>query len=246
MTSAILLCQHVPWSNFALVFLATASSCQALALPYLPCCLHCPQTGTTVGAEGRAGAPQQEASSAFRESPSVPQHSVQGASPAPVEQLDSSPSSSRSFLKGGASGIQQGPSGGSSRDFQKQRTGSDVDSRSGLGSGGGNERQDRGERSEKGERGEQKDTGERGGRGDRAERGDRGVAQALSVPQELPEPKPIRWRKGELIGAGAYGSVYMGMNLESGELIAVKQVGTLAMQEALGTSFPLLSSASSL
>ena len=35
---------------------------------------------------------------------------------------------------------------------------------------------------------------------------------------------PIRWRKGELIGCGAFGSVYMGMNLDSGELIAVKQV----------------------
>eukprot|EP00850_Spirogloea_muscicola_P016230 SM000130S27117 [mRNA] locus=s130:206092:211730:- [translate_table: standard] len=40
----------------------------------------------------------------------------------------------------------------------------------------------------------------------------------------MAEPAPIRWRRGELIGAGAYGRVYMGMNLESGELIAVKQV----------------------
>ncbi|XP_008793818.2 mitogen-activated protein kinase kinase kinase NPK1-like [Phoenix dactylifera] len=35
---------------------------------------------------------------------------------------------------------------------------------------------------------------------------------------------PIRWRKGELIGCGAFGQVYMGMNLDSGELLAVKQV----------------------
>ena len=34
----------------------------------------------------------------------------------------------------------------------------------------------------------------------------------------------IRWSCGELIGAGAFGRVYMGMNLESGELMAVKQV----------------------
>lgn len=34
----------------------------------------------------------------------------------------------------------------------------------------------------------------------------------------------IRWKKGELIGSGAYGRVYMGMNLDSGELLAVKQV----------------------
>lgn len=35
---------------------------------------------------------------------------------------------------------------------------------------------------------------------------------------------PIQWRKGELIGCGAFGQVYMGMNLDSGELLAVKQV----------------------
>ncbi|KAK4378970.1 hypothetical protein RND71_000832 [Anisodus tanguticus] len=35
---------------------------------------------------------------------------------------------------------------------------------------------------------------------------------------------PIRWRKGEMIGCGAFGQVYMGMNLDSGELLAVKQV----------------------
>ena len=39
-----------------------------------------------------------------------------------------------------------------------------------------------------------------------------------------PPPPPIRWRKGELIGSGAFGHVYMGMNLDSGELIAIKQV----------------------
>lgn len=35
---------------------------------------------------------------------------------------------------------------------------------------------------------------------------------------------PFRWRKGELIGCGGFGRVYMGMNLDSGELLAVKQV----------------------
>ncbi|KAL3516091.1 hypothetical protein ACH5RR_022993 [Cinchona calisaya] len=39
-----------------------------------------------------------------------------------------------------------------------------------------------------------------------------------------PAMQPIRWRKGELIGCGAFGQVYMGMNLDSGELLAVKQV----------------------
>nr|AZL94781.1 NPK1-like protein [Colobanthus quitensis] len=41
---------------------------------------------------------------------------------------------------------------------------------------------------------------------------------------EHEEDSSIRWRKGELIGCGAFGRVYMGMNLNSGELLAVKQV----------------------
>ncbi|XP_022744170.1 mitogen-activated protein kinase kinase kinase ANP1-like isoform X2 [Durio zibethinus] len=44
-----------------------------------------------------------------------------------------------------------------------------------------------------------------------------------SSPSPSPPP-PIRWRKGELIGSGAFGRVYMGMNLDSGELLAVKEV----------------------
>ncbi|XVF38159.1 hypothetical protein REPUB_Repub20aG0076000 [Reevesia pubescens] len=43
-------------------------------------------------------------------------------------------------------------------------------------------------------------------------------------PGKKPDAPPIRWRKGELIGCGAFGRVYMGMNLDSGELLAVKQV----------------------
>lgn len=39
-------------------------------------------------------------------------------------------------------------------------------------------------------------------------------------------PTTIRWRKGELIGCGAFGQVYVGMNLDSGELLAVKQVNS--------------------
>ncbi|XWS58204.1 hypothetical protein CRYUN_Cryun08bG0014500 [Craigia yunnanensis] len=46
-----------------------------------------------------------------------------------------------------------------------------------------------------------------------------------SSPSPSPSPPPpIRWRKGELIGSGAFGRVYMGMNLDSGELLAVKEV----------------------
>ncbi|KAK3013021.1 hypothetical protein RJ639_009970 [Escallonia herrerae] len=44
-----------------------------------------------------------------------------------------------------------------------------------------------------------------------------------AIDSASPAP-PIRWRKGELIGCGAFGQVYMGMNLDSGELLAVKQV----------------------
>ncbi|GJP80246.1 hypothetical protein CLOP_g10478, partial [Closterium sp. NIES-67] len=50
------------------------------------------------------------------------------------------------------------------------------------------------------------------------------LADAWVSRPPIDEGKPIRWRKGELIGAGAYGCVYMGLNLESGELLAVKQV----------------------
>lgn len=46
------------------------------------------------------------------------------------------------------------------------------------------------------------------------------------VPKD--DAPPIRWRRGELIGCGAFGQVYMGMNLNSGELLAVKQVSIAA------------------
>ncbi|KAA8545104.1 hypothetical protein F0562_019888 [Nyssa sinensis] len=50
-------------------------------------------------------------------------------------------------------------------------------------------------------------------------------ASPLSLPQMAEDnAQQIRWRKGELIGCGAFGRVYMGMNLDSGELLAVKQV----------------------
>ncbi|CAI0466246.1 unnamed protein product [Linum tenue] len=60
-----------------------------------------------------------------------------------------------------------------------------------------------------------------------------GLFNKPSFPPALPSPSgrkgdadapSIRWRKGELIGCGAFGRVYMGMNLDSGELLAVKQV----------------------
>lgn len=39
-----------------------------------------------------------------------------------------------------------------------------------------------------------------------------------------PQRKPISWTKGELVGQGAYGSVFVAMDNDTGELIAVKQV----------------------
>ncbi|XP_057489139.1 mitogen-activated protein kinase kinase kinase NPK1-like [Actinidia eriantha] len=54
------------------------------------------------------------------------------------------------------------------------------------------------------------------------------IAKADAVKAKKEDVPPIRWRKGELIGCGAFGRVYMGMNLDSGELLAVKQVSIAA------------------
>ena len=43
----------------------------------------------------------------------------------------------------------------------------------------------------------------------------------LPVPQRQPT---FKWLKGQLIGKGTFGRVYLGMNMTTGELIAVKQV----------------------
>ncbi len=43
---------------------------------------------------------------------------------------------------------------------------------------------------------------------------------ASRPPLEVPK----NWSRGELIGAGAFGRVYLGLNNENGELVAVKQV----------------------
>ena len=39
----------------------------------------------------------------------------------------------------------------------------------------------------------------------------------------LPESAPVNWTRGELIGAGAFGRVYLGLNNDTGQLMAVKQ-----------------------
>ena len=38
------------------------------------------------------------------------------------------------------------------------------------------------------------------------------------------EGAPLRWKKGEMLGQGAFGVVYLGLNMASGELMAVKQL----------------------
>eukprot|EP01135_Chromosphaera_perkinsii_P008999 Nk52_evm17s1569 gene=Nk52_evmTU17s1569 len=42
--------------------------------------------------------------------------------------------------------------------------------------------------------------------------------------EEEEEEEPIRWRRGQVLGTGAFGKVYLGLNLLSGEMMAVKQV----------------------
>lgn len=59
------------------------------------------------------------------------------------------------------------------------------------------------------------------------QRGSRFV-QLETIPQDhlpLPQRQPtFKWMKGQLIGKGTFGRVYLGMNITTGELIAVKQV----------------------
>ncbi|KAF2087182.1 Pkinase-domain-containing protein [Saccharata proteae CBS 121410] len=57
------------------------------------------------------------------------------------------------------------------------------------------------------------------------------LIQLESIPQDTlpvqtqPQRQPtFKWMKGQLIGKGTFGRVYLGMNMTTGELIAVKQV----------------------
>ncbi|CCK69019.1 mitogen-activated protein kinase kinase kinase STE11 KNAG_0B05880 [Huiozyma naganishii CBS 8797] len=45
----------------------------------------------------------------------------------------------------------------------------------------------------------------------------------VDLPTKIETPKS--WLKGAMIGSGSFGSVYLGMNAQTGELMAVKQVG---------------------
>lgn len=66
-----------------------------------------------------------------------------------------------------------------------------------------------------------------------------GGAAAQAAEAEIEPPEPFSWTKGELIGIGAFGRVFTGLNNVTGEIIAVKQVRT--RQNALprcGTTEP--------
>jgi len=46
-----------------------------------------------------------------------------------------------------------------------------------------------------------------------------------SLDSLLPsERRPVRWKRGELLGSGAFGRVYLGLNEEDGTLMAAKQI----------------------
>jgi serine/threonine protein kinase len=45
-----------------------------------------------------------------------------------------------------------------------------------------------------------------------------------STPQKRGTVKRNRWKKGDMIGAGSYGRVFMGLNMDTGGLIAIKEL----------------------
>jgi len=50
-------------------------------------------------------------------------------------------------------------------------------------------------------------------------------------PHRMPVREEINWKKGNLIGTGAYGQVYLGLNTDNGEMIAVKEIPLHGKQE---------------
>jgi len=73
------------------------------------------------------------------------------------------------------------------------------------------------------------------GRATPTARGPRGERHMHLLPlsrsrAETPSvPKKMRWQRGQIIGQGAYGTVYLGLNLDTGELMAIKQLDTNAL-----------------
>ncbi len=52
--------------------------------------------------------------------------------------------------------------------------------------------------------------------------------QQIFLQQQMmqQEMTGIRWKRGEMLGQGAFGVVYLGLNIDTGELMAVKQMAT--------------------
>ena len=70
-------------------------------------------------------------------------------------------------------------------------------------------------------------------------RPERNGAVASSRVERFPVGEKINWQIGEMVGAGAFGRVYLGLNNDTGQLMAVKQVKLLnaSCRFALGLSF---------
>ena len=53
---------------------------------------------------------------------------------------------------------------------------------------------------------------------------------ASSRVERFPVGEKINWQIGEMVGAGAFGRVYLGLNNDTGQLMAVKQVRRCSTQ----------------
>ena len=50
----------------------------------------------------------------------------------------------------------------------------------------------------------------------------RNIINFASYDRKTTESRVVRWKRGNLIGEGSYGEVYQAMNIDTGELLAVK------------------------
>eukprot|EP01133_Synstelium_polycarpum_P001107 gene1107-1263_t len=54
----------------------------------------------------------------------------------------------------------------------------------------------------------------------------------INEHEELTSAQPIHWQKGQLLGRGGYGAVYLGLNTDNGELVAVKQLELMDVMDS--------------